>query len=116
MKRILGLALILAAFFLPLIAANNSQGFLLPSAVRVGDAQLPEGHCNVTWTQPAGSQVQLTIKIEGKTVTVPARVVEEKSSGVAVQTYVANGVTYVKEFDTKTARFIVEDAAAKGTK
>ena len=89
---------------------------MLPSSVRIGDAQLPEGHCKVAWTQATGSQVQLTIKIEGqKTITVPARVVEEKQSGVAVQTVVANGVTYVKEFDTPNARYILEDATL-GTK
>jgi hypothetical protein len=116
MKRTLGIALLLALFSIPLLAGSNSQEFLLPSAVRIGDAQLPEGHCKVAWTQPSGSQVQLTIKTEGqKTITVSARVIEEKQSAVAVQTFVANGVTYVKEFDTKSARFVVQDPA-QGTK
>jgi phenolic acid decarboxylase len=116
MKRTLGIAVSLALFSLPLLAGNNSQNFLLPSAVRIGDAQLPEGHCNVAWTQPSGSQVQLTIKTEGqKTITIPARVVEGKQNSVAVQTFMANGVTYVKEFDTKNARFVVEEPA-QGTK
>jgi hypothetical protein len=116
MKRTLGIALLLASFSLPLMAGNNSQNFLLPSAVRIGDAQFPEGHCNVAWTQPSGSQVQLTIKAEGqKTITLTAHVVEGKQSSVAVQTVVENGVTYVKEFDTKNARFIVEEPT-QGTK
>jgi hypothetical protein len=116
MKRTLQIALSLALFSLPLLAANNSQEFLLPSTVRIGDAQFPEGHCKVTWTQPSGSQVQLTIKAEGqKTITLPARVIDEKHNSAAVQTFVANGVTYVKEFDTKNARFIVEEPA-QGTK
>ena len=116
MKRILGIALLLASCSLPLLAGNNSQGFVLPSNVRIGDAQLPAGHCEVAWTQPSGSQVQLTIKTEDrKTITVPAQVVAAKQGGVAVQTFVANGVTYVSEFDTKNARFIVQDPA-QGTK
>lgn len=115
MKRVLGIALLLGWLSLPLVAGNNSQEFLLPSAVRIGDAQLPEGHCKVSWSQPNGSQVQLTIRTEDKkTITIAAQVIEEKSA-VAVQTYAANGVTYVKEFDTKNARFIVQDSA-RGTK
>lgn len=116
MKRISRIALVLVLSSLPLFAAKNSQEFLLPSNVRIGDAQLPEGHCSVAWTQASGSQVQLTIKTEDqKTITIPARVVEGKQATVAVQTFVANGVTYVQEFDTKTARFIVQDPT-KGTK
>jgi phenolic acid decarboxylase len=116
MKRILGIVLLLVSCSLPLLAGNNSQGFVLPSDVRIGDAQLPAGHCEVAWTQPSGSQVQLTIKTEDrKTITVPEQVVEAKQGSVAVQTVVANGVTYVKEFDTKNARFIIQDPA-QGTK
>jgi phenolic acid decarboxylase len=116
MKRIAGISLLLASFSLPMFAGSNSQEFLLPSSVRIGDVQLPEGHCKVVWTQPTGSQVQLTIKIEGqKTITIPAQVVEGKQGTVAVQTFVANGVTYVKEFDTKNARFVVQ-GPAQGTK
>lgn len=110
MQRVLGIALLLALFSLPLWAGKNSQGFLLASDVRIGDAQLPAGHCNVSWTQPSGSQVQLTIKTEHqKTITIPARVIEGKQSSVAVQTFVADGVRYLQEFDTRTARFIVQD-------
>jgi len=117
MKRVLAIALGLASFTLPLIAGSNSQEFLLPSNVRVGDAQLAEGHCKVTWSQPTGSQVQLTIKTEDKkTVTVSARVVEGKQANVSVQTFVTNGVRYVSEFDTKDARFVIQDPGQQGTK
>jgi len=112
MKRFLGIALLLTSCSLPLVAGNNSQEFVLPSNVRIGDAQLTGGHCKVAWTQPSGSQVQLTINTEdGKTITIPAQVVEAKQGGVSVQTFVANGVAYVSEFDTKNARFIVQDPA-----
>jgi phenolic acid decarboxylase len=116
MKRVLAITLWLALFSLPLLAGKNSQEFLLPSEVRIGDAQLPEGHCNVSWTEPSGSQVQLTIKIQGqKTITVPARVIEGKQAGVAVETILRDGVRYVSEFDTNHARFIVQEPA-QGTK
>jgi phenolic acid decarboxylase len=116
MKRTFGITLLLALFSLPLLAGTNSQQFLLPSNVRIGDAQLPQGHCKVTWSQPTGSQVQLTITMEHqKTITVTAQLVEAKQGDVAVQTSVANGVTYVKEFDTKNARFVIQEPA-QGTK
>jgi phenolic acid decarboxylase len=116
MKRTLGIALLLSLFSLPLFAGTNSQQFLLPSNVKIGDAQLPQGHCKVTWSQPTGSQVQLTITMDHqKTITVPAQLVEGKQTDVAVQTSVANGVTYVKEFDTKNARFVIQETA-QGTK
>ena len=116
MKRTFGITLLFALFALPLLAGSNSQQFLLPSNVRIGDAQLPQGHCKVTWSQPSGSQVQLTITMEHqKTITVPAQLIEGKQADVAVQTSIADGVTYVKEFDTKNARFVIQEPA-QGTK
>ncbi len=110
MKRILGLGLLLALLSLPLLAAKNSQKFLLPSDVRVGDVQLQGGPCEVTWTDASGSQVQLTIKTQDKkTVTIPARLVEGKHPTAAVQTYVANGVTYLRELDTTKEGFVLQD-------
>jgi hypothetical protein len=112
MQRILGIALLLALCSLPVFAAKNSQEFVLPSDVQIGNAQLPEGNCSVSWTQPSGSEVQLTIKTESKkTVTITAHIVEGKQASVGVQTLVSNGVRYVTEFDTKSARFIVQDAS-----
>jgi hypothetical protein len=90
MKPILGLGLFVALFSLPLLAAKNSGTFLL----RVGDVQLPGGHCKIIWTEPSGSEVQLTIKTENnKTVTIPASVIEGKELGGEVETLVSNRVT-----------------------
>ena len=109
MKRILGLAVAVWTFSsLPLMAAKNSQTFLLFTDVRIGDVQLPQGECNVTWTEASGSQVQLTIKTENKkTVTIPARMVEVKRRDVGVTTFVDNGVTYLQDFHTMTETFIL---------
>lgn len=110
MKHILRLGLILALFTTPLLAAKNSQVFDLPSDVRAGNAQLPQGSCAVSWTGTPGSEVQLTIKTsDRKTTTIPARMVEGKQVSVGVVTFVVNGVTYLQEFQTKTARFIVQE-------
>ena len=116
MKHMLGIAFLLVLFALPLVAGSNSAEYSLPSNVRIGDVPLQEGHCKVTWTQPTGSDTQLTIKMSNqKTITVPAHVVEVKQGPNAVQTFTSNGVTYVSEFDTKNARLVVQEPA-QGTK
>lgn len=111
MKRVLGIGLLMALFSVSLLAAKSSQVFLLPSDVRVGDVQLPEGHCTVTWTDMTGPQVQLTIKTaDNKTITVPAKVIAGKQREIGVETFVANGVTYLLAFHSPEGTFIVQDA------
>jgi hypothetical protein len=110
MKPVLGLGLWLALFSIPLLAAKSSQVFLLPSDVRVGDVQLAEGHCTVTWTDMTGPQLQLTIKTaDNKTIT-PAKVIAGKQREIGVETFVANGVTYLLAFHSPEGTFIVQDA------
>lgn len=43
------------------------------------------------------------------TITIDARKVEGKPSNIAVVTFVDNGITYLQEFDTANARFIVQN-------
>jgi phenolic acid decarboxylase len=108
MKRILGLGILLMLSSLPLLAARNSQTFVLPTDVRIGDVQLPQGPCKVTWTEASGSQVQLTIKTQNKkTITIPARLVEVNLSEAGVTTFVDNGVTYLQDFHTAKETFIL---------
>ena len=116
MKRILGLALLMALVSLPLFAApKNSHTYLLTSDVKVGDVQLPQGQCNVSWTEVKGSEVQLTIKTaDKKIITVPAHVVKNSENNFGVETSTANGVATLKEFHTPTTRFVVENGAAVG--
>lgn len=110
MKRVLGLCVLLALFSLPLLAAKGSRVFLLPSDVRVGDVQLPEGHCAVTWTDIDGPQVQLSIKTaENKTITLPVKVIVGKQRDVGVETVVVNGVTYLVAFHSPDATFVVQE-------
>jgi hypothetical protein len=110
MKRTLGLWLLLMLSSVPLFAAKNSSVFLLPTDVRVGNVQLPKGHCSVTWSEALGSKVQLTIKTQDKkTITINAREVEGKPGNIGVVTFVDNGVTYLEEFDTANTRFVVQN-------
>ena len=108
MKYTLGLAVSALCFSLPMLAAKNSEGFLLPTDVRVGDIQIQQGECNVMWTEPAGPQVQLTIQRNGRDpITLPARLVEVKHAKSGITTFVDNGVTYLQDFHTTELTFLL---------
>ena len=77
MKRLLGYALMLALATAPAFAAKNSQSVNFAQAVKVGSTEIPAGDCKVTWTG-TGDSVQVTLANNGKTVTVPAKLVTEK--------------------------------------
>jgi hypothetical protein len=114
MRRIPGFALLFILSSVTLMAAKNSQTFYLSSDVRAGHVQLPRGICEVAWSTPSGSRVQLTIKTDDKkTVTVPARMVEGKEDRGGVVTSVVNGVTYLVELHTRNAKFVFENGAAR---
>jgi phenolic acid decarboxylase len=107
--RIWGIALLflLTSCSLPLAAAKNSQRFVLPD-VRVGDLRIPPGQYSVTWTEPSGSQVQLTLKGDGKkSITIPARLIAEKHPEAGATTINENGVTYLQDFHTTKETFIL---------
>jgi hypothetical protein len=112
MRRILGFALLFILSSVTLMAAKNSQTFYLSSDVRAGNVQLPRGICEVTWSAPSGSKVQLTIKTDDeKTVTVPALMVEGKEDRAGVVTSVENGVTHLVELHTRNAKFVIKNGA-----
>ena len=77
MKRSFAYALMLTLMAAPAFAAKNSQSVNLASPVKVGTTELPAGDVKVTWTG-TGENVQVTIAQNGKTLTVPAKLVEEK--------------------------------------
>jgi phenolic acid decarboxylase len=106
--REIALLLLLASCFVPLAAAKNSQGISLAMDARVGDLEVPRGHYNVTWTEPSGSQVELTLKADGKKpITFPARPIVENHAEVGVTTFNENGVTYLQDFHTTKQTFIL---------
>ncbi len=77
MKRLFGYALMLALTAAPAFAAKNSQSLNFASPVKVGATEIPAGDCKVTWTG-TGDNVQVTIAENGKTLTIPAKLVAEK--------------------------------------
>ncbi len=115
MKRILGFALLLTLIATPLFAkTKNSHTFLLTSDTKIGDTQLPQGRYDVSWSEAKGSEVQLSIKTDKKTITVPAHVVKNNENNFGVETSVSNGVTTLKEFYTPTSRFVIDGATNVG--
>jgi hypothetical protein len=107
-KREAALSLLLISLALSLLAAEKSQSFLLPVDVEAGDVHIPQGKCDVTWSEPSGSRVKLTIQTEGsKPIVIPARIIEERHSQVGITTFVDNGVTYLQDFHTTTDTFIL---------
>lgn len=108
MKYTLGLLVLAICFLVPMLAAKNSQGFSLPTDVRIGDVQIPHGTCNVTWAEPSGSRVELIIKAEGREpISLPARMVEITRSKPGITTFVDHGVTYIQDFHTTDHTFIL---------
>ena len=104
------LALLAMLFLGTVMAAKDAQTIYLATPVRAGNAELPRGICEVSWTVASGSRVQLTIKTEDdKTLTVSARMVAGKQETTGVITSVINGVTYLKELHTKNARFVIRN-------
>ena len=114
MKTILRLGLVLALCSLSAFAAKNSQAFSvsLTSGVRVGDVQLQQGRIHVTWAGTSGTLVQLTITQGKNTVTVPARMTEEKHRDTGSVTLAGNGVTYLKQLLSEKATFVIQDGPA----
>jgi hypothetical protein len=104
------LALLAMLFSGTLMAAKDTQTIYLATPVRVGNAELPRGICEVSWTPASGSRARLTIKTEDdKTLLVPARMVKGKQETTGVVTSVINGVTYLQELHTKNARFVIQN-------
>jgi hypothetical protein len=62
----------------PAMAAKNSQSFNLGQNVKVGTTDIPAGNVKVTWTG-TGDAVQVTLSSNGKSITVPAKLVSEKN-------------------------------------
>lgn len=109
MRRILGNALTAILLSATVVTAQSSQTFYLATAVRAGNVELPRGIYEVTWSAPTRSRVTLTIKTEDeKTFKVVARVIAGKQDRTGVVTSVVDGVSYLQEFHTSNAKFILQ--------
>lgn len=113
MKRFSVYALMLALAAAPAFAAKNSQSLNFAAAVKVGTTEIPAGDCKVTWTG-TGDNVQVTIAENGKTLTIPAKLVEEKH---AHKGYVVNregGVDQLETIQLSNVSLQLDSATASG--
>ena len=110
MRRILDFAFLSILFSATVMAAQNSQTFYLATPARAGNAQLPRGIYEVTWSAPSKSRVTLTIKTEDeKTFKILSRVIEGKQDRIGAVTSVVDGVSYLQELHTSNAKFILQN-------
>jgi hypothetical protein len=111
MKRVLCIGLLIAVCAMPVFGAKNSLGFSLTSDVRVGDVRIPKGDCTVTWAEPSGNQVVLTIKTnDRKTFTVQARIGDGKPLNAGPVTFNVEGTTYLKAIHTKETIYLIQES------
>ena len=109
MKR-LGVGLLAVLFSFSAYAAKNSHTLVLTQTVQVGSTQVPAGPVKLTWTG-AGSNGQLTFALKGKTpVTVPVKIVDEKSNEPSVSTASVNGAQVLQEIQLNDVTFVLQNA------
>jgi hypothetical protein len=113
MKRLLGYALVLALATAPAFAAKNSQSVTLADSVKVGSTEIPAGDVKVTWTG-SGDSVQVTLAENGKTVTIPAKLVEEKHSHRGYVVSRTNGSAQLESIQLSNVSLQFETPSASG--
>jgi hypothetical protein len=111
MKRLSSFAITLALLSVPAFASKNSQTVTVPSAMKVGSAQLAPGDYDVTWTG-TGPDVQVTMTRNKKVVaTLQAKLVQESTYN-GVETDSQGGVDTLHAIHMKNMTLIVEDSSA----
>lgn len=113
MKRLFGSALMLALAAAPAFAAKNSQSVNIAQSVQVGSTQIPAGDLKVTWTG-AGDNVQVTLAENGKSFTVPAKLVEEKHSHKGYTVSRTNGADQLQSIQLSNVSLQFESPSASG--
>ena len=113
MKRLFGYALMLTLVAAPSFAAKNSQSVNFATPVKVGTTELPAGDVKVSWTG-TGDNVQVTLAQNGKTVTVPAKLVEEKHSHKGYLVNNAGGSQQLESIQLSNVSLQIQGASASG--
>ena len=113
MKRLFGYALILALTTAPAFAAKNSESVNFAQPVKVGSTEIPAGDCKVTWNG-TGDSVQVTIAQNGKTVTIPARVVDEKHTHKGYVVSREGGADQLQTIQLSNVSLQLDSATASG--
>jgi hypothetical protein len=113
MKRLFGYALMVALTAAPALAAKNSQSLNFASPVKVGTTEIPAGDCKVTWIG-TGDNVQVTIAENGKTLTIPAKLVAEKHSRKGYVVNREGGTDQLQVIQLSEVSLQLEGATASG--
>ena len=113
MKRFATYALMLALAAAPALAAKNSQSLNIATPVKVGANEIPAGDCKVTWNG-TGDNVQVTIAQNGKSFTVPAKLVEEKHKNKGYTVSREAGADQLQTIQLSNISLQLEGATASG--
>jgi hypothetical protein len=113
MKRLFGYALMLTLVAAPAFAAKNSQSLNFASPVSVGTTQIPAGDCKVTWNG-TGDSVQVTIAENGKTLTIPAKLVAEKHTHKGYVVSRQSGIDQLQTIQFSDVSLQLEGAPVSG--
>jgi hypothetical protein len=113
MKRLSTYALMLALAAAPSFAAKNSQSLNFATPVKVGANEIPAGDCKVTWTG-TGDNVQVTLAQNGKSFTVPAKLVDEKHNHKGYVVSREGGADQLQTIQLSNFSLQLESATASG--
>jgi hypothetical protein len=113
MKRLYAYALLLAVAVAPAFAAKNSQSLNFATPVKVGANEIPAGDCKVTWNG-TGDNVQVTIAQNGKSFTVPAKLVTEKHEHKGYVVNREGGTDQLETIQLNNLSLQLESATASG--
>ena len=114
MKRLFAYALVLTLAAAPAFAAKNSQSLNFATPVKVGTTEIPTGDAKVTWNG-TGDNVQVTIAQNGKTLTIPAKLVDEKHSHKGYVVNREGGVDQLQTIQLSNVSLQLESATASGS-
>ncbi len=113
MKRLFGYALMLTLTAAPAFAAKNSQSVNFAQPVKVGSTEIPAGDVKVTWNG-TGDNVQVTLAENGKTLTIPAKLVEEKHTHKGYIVSRVGGSDQLETIQLSNVSLQLESATASG--
>ena len=113
MKRFVGYAAVLALLSAPAFAAKNSSTITIAEPVTVGTTQLPAADYHVTWTG-TGSAAQVTLTSGKSTVTIPAKVVDQKNAISSVLTETKGGSTVLEGINLNKVTLVFTASPSSG--
>ena len=113
MKRFSTYALMLALAAAPAFAAKNSQSLNFATPVKVGANEIPAGDCKVTWNG-TGDNIQVTFAQNGKSFTIPAKLVEEKHKNKGYVVSREGGTDQLQTIQLSDVSLQLEGASASG--